>query len=273
VSVAQARLRIRDAQRQIFEEQIRTYWGDKSPPGDISSAMLYVMMHRYDVRRSRAGPSLFEEDEEPDTDDSVVVAANNAVYEAAVFQLFQRYERPYYFGIDAVCDATSENAELFLQLSAVLVEAVATQIARNRPATLTPVAQHRLLRERAKTIISHWSFPQVDLVRVLTEKIADRCLGKSLEPNGAVIANAFGIPQAEFGSLAKSHPSLARVLQFAVAYNAITLVPYYPCKKKEWCLLELGGPVLLKHGLTLKRGGFIEGTAADLVRFLAEAKS
>ena len=154
------RLQISESQRHAFEEQIRTYWGEKSPlPADVSLSMLHVMMHRYNVRRNRTGPSLFENDEESDAEASVVVAANDAVYEAAIFQLFQRYDRPYYFGIDAVCDASSENAELFLQLSAELVEAVATQIARNRPATLTPAMQNKLLRERHEVDHRRLEFP------------------------------------------------------------------------------------------------------------------
>jgi hypothetical protein len=273
VDAAQKRLHVSPAQRQTFEEQVRDFWGaGTSIPEDVALRMLLVMMHRYDVRRGKAAPSLFPGEEEPQSD-AVVVAANDSVYEAAVFQLFHHDERPYYFGIDDVCDASSENAEQFLQLAAVLVEAVATQVARARTPTLPPAVQHKLLRERGGKIIEAWNFPHDERVRRLVKEIAERCLQKSLEPNGAVIANAFGIPQQEFDSLAEAFPELARVLQFAVAYNAVTLVPHRSVKNKEWCLLELGGMVLLRYGLTLKRGGFIEGTAADLAGFLQEVNA
>jgi hypothetical protein len=271
VDAAQKRLHVSAAQRQTFEEQIRAFWGEGTAgPEDVSLRMLLVMMHRYDVRRGKNSPSLFPDDEESQPDASVVVAANDSVFEAAVFQLFHHDDRPYYFGIDNVCDASSENAEQFLQLAAVLVEAVATQVARARTPTLTPAAQHRLLRERGAKIIEAWNFPHDETVRRLVKAIAERCLQKSLEPNGAVIANAFGIPQREFDALAETFPELARVLQFTVAYNAVTLVPHRSVKNKEWCLLELGGMILLRYGLTLKRGGFIEGTAADLAGFIQE---
>jgi hypothetical protein len=273
VDSAQSQLRISATLRSGYEKQIREYWGDKAPlPKDIAIGMLLVMMYRTEVRRSKSGPSLYDDEEEaePDIEPSRPVAANDAVYEAALFQLFRSYERPYYFGIDAICDAGSENAEQFLRLSAELVEAVVTQLARSKPPSLSPLTQHKLLRETADRIMEKWSFPQDSAVRRMVMRIADECLNKSLEPNGAVIASAFGIPQAEFDALPKNAPVVARVLQFAVAYNAITLVPHHNCQGEVWCLLELGGVALLKNGLTLKRGGFIKGTAPRLREFIAE---
>ncbi len=279
VNGTQRRLKVSQPKREGFEKQIRDYWGDKTAlPPHIALAMLSVMMHRYNVRRGRTSPSLFESRDdtgegsaEPMAAEPMIsVAANREVYEAAVFQLFHHYDRPYYFGIDNVCDASSENAEQFLHMSGELVEAVATLLARSKSPTLTPAAQHKLLREHGAKIMKEWDFPQDAAVRRVVKRIADLCLEKSLEPNGAVIANAFGIPQAEFDKLAKTAPEVARVLQFAVAYNAITLVPHYTCQDEVWCLLELGGVALLKYGLTLKRGGFIKGAVVQLALFVAE---
>ena len=160
VGAAQKRLKVSQPKREGFEKQIRDYWGDKTPlPPDVAFAMLGVMMHRLDVRRGRTNPSLFDSDEddgaaEPSAAESAIsVAANREVYEAAAFQLFHHHDRPYYYGIDSVCDASSENAEQFLRLSAELVEAVATQLARSKSPTLTPPAQHKLLRESGAKIM------------------------------------------------------------------------------------------------------------------------
>jgi hypothetical protein len=228
--------------------------------------MLAILMNRYS-KRTKGQASLFEDDPEP----SRPLVANQGVYDAARLHLLHRYERPYFFGADDLCDASSENAELFLQLSAILVDTIATQVIRSKPAILDSATQHRLLRDRARRIIELWNFPYVDKVRRLVTTIAARCVETSKQPNGWLSPNAYGVLQTEFDLLASSNPETARVLQFAVAYNAVVVVPRYDCKGKEWCLLEMGGPICVAQGLTLKRGGFLEGSTTELATMLEES--
>ena len=70
---------------------------------------------------------------------SITVAANGSVYEAAVFRLFREYDR----ASTTTASTTSatpapRDAELFLRLSAELVDEVATQLARSRASLAHP---------------------------------------------------------------------------------------------------------------------------------------
>jgi hypothetical protein len=76
-------------------------------------------------------------------------------------------------------------------------------------------------------------------------------------------ANAYGIPIAELTGL-NPQEDIARVIQYALAYQALVLIEPYDCKGKSWALLELGGVAIIAHGLPLSRGGFAEGTIAQL---------
>lgn len=239
-------------------------------PPEVRLATLRILMHRYVKRVPQE--SLFGPEQDPEPSKPLKVKKD--IVDGAKLHLLYDYGRPYYFGIDTLCDASSENAEQFLHLAAQLVDQSATQLTRGRVAMISAPDQHGALRRRAGDLVNQWSFPYHDRVRRLTDAIATRCYDASRVRNARLGAgaNALGIPMLEFQRLTTREP-LARVLQFAIAYNAITLVPDYPCQDQQWCLLELGGLVCLNTGLTLKRGGFVRSTVDELDRMLSEGSA
>jgi len=271
VNTAQRRNAISAERRSALEAEIDRYVkGATAEDGgdDVRLAMLDILMERY-AKRVPQG-SLFEGQEGPEP--SRPLTADSGVADGAKIHLLHRHQRPYYFGIDTLCDASSENAEQFLQLAARLVSRSETQLIRARSPSLKSGVQHQLLRERATEMVQQWDFPLHHLIRRLSDRIAAECLEKSLEPNASLGSGAtgIGIPQEEFDTIPNAYPDLARVLQFGVAYNAFSLVPEHGTKKRIWCLIELGGVLLLHHGLSLKRGGFLERRVDDLLKMLRE---
>jgi hypothetical protein len=268
VNGAQDKLQISAPRRQALQTEVDSYSpGGRTLSEELRIGMLHVLMYRYAKRTpQRALFGSIDDDPEP----SRPLTADISVYDGAQLFLMHEFDRPYYFGIDNICDASSENAEQFLRLAATLVEEVTTRIIQTKPPMLDARLQHELLRDRAREIMLVWNFPHHEGVRLLIRKIAEICLKGSLAPNAwlGAGANAYGILQEDFATMSDRAPDLARILQFGVAYNAITLVPRYPCKKREWCLIELGGIPILQYGLTLKRGGFIEGSSAELMDFI-----
>jgi hypothetical protein len=228
--------------------------------------MLRILMHRHAKRVGKQG--LIDESFDPEP--ARPVKADKSVCEAACLHLLHEYDVPFYYGMDSLCDLGSENAEQFLRLAAVLVDMISTKLVREKPPTLDATIQHKLLRDRAREFMRDWDFPRFGLVKRLVDRMAKLCLAVTLTPNAwlAPGANAYGVPQSEFEGLASADPELASVLHFGMAYKAFTIVPNYSCKNKEWCLFELGGIVALVHGLTTKRGGFIEGSRDELGKML-----
>lgn len=270
IDATQRRLGIPPARRKALEDGVAEYLANVGKSAeDLRLGMLSILMER--SGRHSPQRALFPDDLD-DVQPDRPIGADSSIADGAGIHLLNHYDRPYYFGMDTLCDASSENAEQFLHLAARLVSQSETQLIRSKPATLTSTAQNKLLRERAAEIINDWDFPQFNLVRKLADGIAAECLEKSLEGNASLGGGpiAFGIPQEEFESIPSTHPRLAVALKFGVAYNAFVLVQQHKTKGRIWCLIELGGVALLKHGLTLKRGGFLERRTPDLLRYLGE---
>ena len=132
-------------------------------------------------------PNLFSENPD-DADPSRPLKVDAGVADGARIHLLHRYERPYFFSIDTLCDASSENAEQFLQLAAELVSRLETMLVRGKRPTLASGEQHKLLRKRAKRIVDEWNFPRFQFVRRLADGIAAECLAKSREGNASLAA-------------------------------------------------------------------------------------
>lgn len=272
VDALQRRYSITAERRALLEEEIANALansGEDCP--EMRLAMLAILIHRYVNRVPQHG--LFE-DQGQDAEPSKPLFADDKVLEGAKVHLMHRQDRPYFYGIDLLCDAGSENAEQFLQLASRLVAQSETQVIRSKSPSLAAAKQHNLLRERAAEMLREWDFPHHQQVRKLCDGIAAACIKRSLEGNAPLGggANAFGIPQEEFFEIPRTNPELARILKFGIAYNAFVLVPNHGTKKKIWVLIELGGAPLLHHRLTFKRGGFLERRTSDLVRILGEGK-
>ena len=269
-----ARLGISSERRAEIQKLVAAYaksTRDSDVGDDVQVAMERVLLHRFANRMLTA--DLF--DKYSFAEPSKPLKSNSGVAHGAQIHLMHEFDRPYYYGMNTLCDSGSNNAELFLQIAERLVAQAETKIVRNRSASLSPHEQHRLLRERGKEIVKSWAFPECDNVRALIAEIATHCIAKTCEANAPLGAgaNAIGILQSEFDALPEHDPRLARILQFGVAYNTVTLVPRHKTKNQVWCLIELSGASILYYGLPFFRGGFIEGTARDLSRAIGKRKS
>lgn len=235
---------------------------------DVKLSMLLILMHRYVNRVPQ--PELFEEVDFGELQKRV--KANASVADGARIHLLHAYKRPYYYGIDAVCDGSSENAEQFLHLAGSLVSASETNILRGKNSELQSNRQHDLLRKRAGEMIRDWEFPHHESVFKLCNEIAIQCVEKSLEPNAPLGggANSYGVPDEEFDKVCLNYPSLEQALKYGVAYSAFSIRRRCKVKNKLWTIIELTGPVLINYGLTFRRGGMLDRTIKDLAHILED---
>ncbi|GJH22671.1 ATP-binding protein [Caballeronia novacaledonica] len=236
---------------------------------DTRQALLRILINRESRRTPQTELFAAEADEQEEVTPRTV---NAALISGANLRLFHDYGKPYYFGFDRLVDASGENIEQFIQLAGSLVDNVETKILRGREPKLDAKIQNDVLIQQATASIERWNFPHSDAVRRLIAFISTRCKERTLEANAPLDdgANAFGIPQSEMDRFQKEGGRLIQVLHYALAYNAISLTENYECKRKTWCLFQLGGLPILKGGLTFGRGGFCEGHLSDLIASIGE---
>lgn len=270
IGVLQRKHKISDTRRATLMQQVAAYSPRaKTITEDVALSMLGILLSRY-VKRTGQRSLFLDGAEEAEPKKPLTV--DSEVYDGALVHLLHEFDRPYYFGIDALCDASSENAETFLHLAGDLVDAITTSLIRDRAPTLSARSQHKLITESGRDIVSRWDWPHAREVQMLVAYVGRRCQEQALTPNAWLGGgpNAIGIVQEEFDRIASAQPSLASVLQFAAAYNAFLVVRDHDCQDRIWTLLELGGAAKVSHGLTQKRGGFVKGTVADLENALSE---
>jgi hypothetical protein len=231
----------------------RTKSHDSGP--EIALAMKRILLHRYAVRIARATPSLFEE---MDPDPKTPLKADSDVAHGARLHLHHEFGRPFHYGVDSVCDASNENAEVFLQFAGALVANIETRAIRNNPLPLPARDQQSILTDKAKGIMDDWSFSHAQRVRLMVDAIGRDCQAESLLPNAPLGAgaNAIGILEEEMEALSFDD-ELGTVLKYAIANGAITIERNYGQGSKFWALIELTGTVNLVYGLTFNRGGFL----------------
>ena len=159
VDALQHRYRISTERRGGLEKEVDDYLAANTGENgeDMRLGILSVLFERYARRVPQ--PNLFSENPD-DAEPGRPLKVDAGVADGARIHLLHRYERPYFFGIDTLCDASSENAEQFLQLAAELVSRLETMLIRGRRPTLPSGEQHKLLRKRAKRIVDEWGFPR-----------------------------------------------------------------------------------------------------------------
>jgi hypothetical protein len=233
-------------------------------PEDLRLAVSRILLRREALRSPQR--SLFSAGTGDETGATEPKKVDRQVVIGAELQLLHQFAQPFYFGFDRLADASNQNIEQFISLAGVLVDELETLIIRGRrPVLLEAKRQHDAVRERADKVMRDWDFPYSARVRTLVTFISQKCVEMTMRPNAPLDdgANAFGIPQAEVGLL-EDDGDLARVIHYALAYQAIVMVEEYKCKGQLWCLFELGGIPSIVAGVTLSRGGFVEGNLSQL---------
>ena len=117
----QRKLGIKDARREEIAKLVDGYLSgtDSYDKGEeVKLAMIRILLHRYANRVQHVTPSFFEIF---DPDPKSPLKANSGVAEGSRLHLHHTHKRPLHYGVNNLCDASNQNAELFLQFAGALV--------------------------------------------------------------------------------------------------------------------------------------------------------
>lgn len=241
--------------------EVETFASDKSDiTRGVKLKVASILLHRY---TGRTQTSLFD-DEDPEPSRELNIGPEVVV--GARLQLMHETGAPFYYGFSDLADGSWENAQQFLTFAAAIVDAIETKIIRDRGHILDAAEQNKILRAVARSLVEEWNFPFSPEVRRLTDWIAQEALARTMLPNAPLSAgaNSIAIPQEQFEALKASNDKLLSVLKYGVAYNAISILTKRSIKSRLWTILELGGPLVLMHGLPLRRGGTVHKSLKEL---------
>jgi len=256
-------LRISPERVEKLEQIVNEYGSAKNESPDVRLAMLRILLHRYSKRTPQQ--QLFSEtiDVEPNRE----LKADAGVMAGAKLHLMHMFERPYYYGIEAVADSGNGNIEQFLRTADELVRDLEIKLIRKKQKIhLSAEEQHKIIRDTALSTIEHWDFPMHRQLVQIVEFIGLKARDASLLPNAYLDqgANAYGVLRDDFVGMMAQHRQLAMAIHYGIAYNAISISPTYHCKNEVWTLIQLGGYPIIKYGLPFNRGGFVEGRMKPL---------
>lgn len=258
-----ANLRISQERVEKINVIVDGYLQGKGEPEDVQLEMLRILLHRYSKRTPQQ--ELFTE--AIDIEPSRELKADAGVMAGAKLHLMHEFDRPFYYGFEAVANSGGCNIEQFLRTADVLVSNLEAKLIRKKQKiVLSAEEQHKIIKTVALETISTWDFPMHRQVIQLVDFIGAKALEASLQPNAYLDqgANAYGVLRSDFESMRKRHPQLSLAIHYAIAYNAISIAPAYHCKNEIWTLIQLGGYPIIKHGLPFNRGGFVEGGMKSL---------
>ena len=254
-----------------IKHQVEEYLQDHALRGKeaevVGNAMSAILLSRQAKRTPQT--ALFEVNEEEDAAEERIVRPSTSIEHGARIHLWHQAKIPYLYGFEPLADLANENTERFLDFAGQLVRLLQTRLIRSKTPRLSAQQQFTTLHAHAEATIAGWNFPESGAIRRIAAGMASECVSKSIESNASLGggASAFGIPMEEFTKITDRYGDLARALQFGVAYNVFNLVLNHRTKGRDWCLIELCGPVLLANGLTLQRGGFLERRLSVLEEF------